>query len=538
MDFVEGEDISPEEASGPGWMTAYGRKNSKGKKTASTTRERKDGGRTTAPRNAYQRIVATSRLPQLPRDTYRIIVRPRDGLNVTKVSQIRFEQALAMAAALAPAEIEEDTICPNGTQNIYVVCTPHEKNARAYVNAQQVRLGECTYRVSVYPAPPDDTCKGVIRGVDVDISEAQLRARIVNHRNPGAIEAKRIKRTTAVIVLFKGMKVPNYVSCGASMFRCTLYRRHTEVCYGCGGLGHRADVCPNPNSKWCRTCGQKSPTEDHQCTPKCSLCGGPHPTADRACKNRFQIPYIVRRRRRQRRRRSEKTQMARGTQSRDSSVSSGVSSNPRRGRSVTPAAQQRNAMRSRSRSRGRSASRTRFQEELTWADRIKEKTPKPKKVTRSASPEHAEKSEIERLRQEIASLKAELRKHTAAQAITSRVEGASVADAAVHKSTQEPKVEVSKAKRKAPPPKEDESDSEMPEVESSQNKILEELLRISKENQSSINQLALRMGALESKVGAIEIKVVALENKTAIRAKPKVRTQATANDTGATPQGQ
>ncbi|KAH8027049.1 hypothetical protein HPB51_001945 [Rhipicephalus microplus] len=203
-----------------------------------------------AQRNAYQRIVTTSRLPQLPRDTYRIIVRPRNGLDVTKVSQIPFEQALAMAAALAPAEIEEDTICPNGTQNIYVVCTSHKKNACAYVKAQQVRLGDFTYLVSVYPAPPDDTCKGVTRGVD---------------------------------------------------------------------------------------------------------CG--------------------------------------------------------RGRSVTPAAQRR---KSRARSRGRSVSGRRFQEELTWADRVKEKTPKPIKVMWSASPEHGEKSEIEQLRQDIASLKAELRKKKAA----------------------------------------------------------------------------------------------------------------------------
>ncbi|KAH8028474.1 hypothetical protein HPB51_017431 [Rhipicephalus microplus] len=418
MEIVEGEEISQDEASSPAWMTAYGRKNNKGMRMANITRERtptrggrKGGGGTAAPRNAYQRIVATSRLPQLPRDTYRIIVRSRDGLNMTK--------------------------------------------------AQQVRLGDCTYRVSVYPAPPDDTSKGAIKGVDVDISEAQLRARIVNHRNSGAIEVKRIKNTTAVVVLFKGMKVPNYVSCGASMFRCTLYRRHTEVCYGCGGLGHRADVCPNPNSKWCRT-------------------------------------------------------------------------TPKKGRSITPAAQRR---KSRSRSRGRSASRRRIQEELTWADRVKEKTPKPKKVTRSASPEHNEKGDIEQLRQEIASLKAKLRKQTASQAISSRVEGANLADNAVHKSTQEPKVEINKAKRKAPPPK-DESGSEM-QVESSQKKMLDELLRISKENQLSINQLALRIRALESKVGAIEYKVVALENKMAIKTRPKVRTQAAVNDdAGATPQSQ
>ncbi|KAH8029508.1 hypothetical protein HPB51_011382 [Rhipicephalus microplus] len=170
--------------------------------------------------------------------------------------------------------------------------------------------------------------------------------------------------------------------------------------------------------------------------------------------------------------------MALGTQSRDSSVSPSVYGTPRRGRPVTPVAQRRKSY---SRSRGRSVSRRRFQAELTWADRVKEKTPKHKKVTRSASPEHGEKSEIEQLRQEIASLKPELCRQKAAQAISSRVEGANVADNAVHKSTQEPKFEVSKAKRKAPPPN-DESVWEMPGLESSQNKMLEELLRISKEN--------------------------------------------------------
>ncbi|KAH8029298.1 hypothetical protein HPB51_025056 [Rhipicephalus microplus] len=160
-----------------------------------------------------------------------------------------------------------------------------------------------------------------------------------------------------------------------------------------------------------------------------------------------------------------------------------------------------------------------------------------KKVTRSASPEHDEKSEIEQLRQEIGSLKKSYASRQPRRPFPAESRGANVADNAVHKSTQEPKVEVNKAKRKASPPK-DNSDSEM-QVQSSQNKMLEELLRISKENQLSINQLALHMGTLESKVGAIENKVVALENKKAIKTGPKVRTQAAvSDDAGATPQGQ
>ncbi|KAH7936353.1 hypothetical protein HPB52_021559 [Rhipicephalus sanguineus] len=378
MEIVDGEAISPEEANGPGWITAYNRKPSKSKakqpqdaRPASTRGRRRNGGRTTGPRGAYGRLVATSRLPQLPRDTYRIIVRPRDGLNVAKITPVQFEQSLAMAAALAPQDLTEDSICPNVTQNIFVVCTPSERNARAYTTVQQLRLRDTLYRVAVYPAPPDDTCKGVIRGIDLDLSDNQLRELIVKKRNPSALEVKRIKNTPAVTILFQGMQVPNYVYCGASIIRCTLFRRHTEVCYNCGSLGHRADVCPNPNTTWCRTFGLKTPPENHQCKPHCTLCGGPHPTADKDCKRKFQVPYIVRQRRRRRRQRGRsRSRGPSGASSRNSSATSSTSAASRRSRSVTPAARRRSALHSRSRSRGRSPSRLAG---LTWADRVQGK---------------------------------------------------------------------------------------------------------------------------------------------------------------------
>ncbi|KAH9382900.1 hypothetical protein HPB48_023522 [Haemaphysalis longicornis] len=96
---------------------------------------------------------------------------------------------------------------------------------------------------------------------------------IVNQRNSKSLEAKRVKTTTTVVVLFDDMKVPNYVMCGVSMLRFTLYTRQTDVCYGCGGLGHKADVCLNPSKKVCRGCGLASPTEDHPRSPKWALCG-------------------------------------------------------------------------------------------------------------------------------------------------------------------------------------------------------------------------------------------------------------------------
>ncbi|KAH7982852.1 hypothetical protein HPB52_007557 [Rhipicephalus sanguineus] len=79
--------------------------------------------------------------------------------------------------------------------------------------------------------------------------------------------------------------------------RCSLYRKKIDVCYKCGHLGHRMDVCPNPNNRVCRGCGLRNPDQGHQCNPKCDLCGGAHLTADRTCKARYKTPYLVRKRR-------------------------------------------------------------------------------------------------------------------------------------------------------------------------------------------------------------------------------------------------
>ncbi|KAH7953872.1 hypothetical protein HPB49_013322 [Dermacentor silvarum] len=69
-----------------------------------------------------------------------------------------------------------------------------------------------------------------------------------------------------------------------------------DVCYTCGRLVHRSDVCPSPEEVVCRGCGVTNSDEQHSCDPKCKLCGEPHLTAAKECKKRFQMPYVVRRR--------------------------------------------------------------------------------------------------------------------------------------------------------------------------------------------------------------------------------------------------
>lgn len=119
-----------------------------------------------------------------------------------------------------------------------------EKNARAYAKVQQVCIGTITTKVAAYVTASDDTCKGVIRGINPDISEVEPTYMIVNWRNPGALGERRIKKTTTVIVLLNGQNVPQYVLCDGVRCPWSVYCKQVDICYTSGDLGHKADVCP------------------------------------------------------------------------------------------------------------------------------------------------------------------------------------------------------------------------------------------------------------------------------------------------------
>ncbi|KAH7946603.1 hypothetical protein HPB52_001847 [Rhipicephalus sanguineus] len=301
--MVEGEQISKEEAESNGWITAHRKRNADKTRLENETRTAGHSGARVGARNAGQlrKVAAASRLPRLPKSHFRVVVRPGGGLDVRKCSQLKVTQAILMAARLPPAAAEEDIVCANAMQNIFVISTPSEWNANAYSTVQEIILADKRHPITAYITPPGNTCRGVVRGIDADLPEAALQSLFVTPKNPMVLGVRRIKESTTVIVLFNGMKVPNYVRCGPNMVRCTLYKRQIDTCRNCGRVGHRQDVCPRPTEKVCDLCGTLITTNGHECVqPKCALCGDAHLTGDRTCRNRYQVPYVVRRRRRRR----------------------------------------------------------------------------------------------------------------------------------------------------------------------------------------------------------------------------------------------
>ncbi|KAH6941422.1 hypothetical protein HPB50_017928 [Hyalomma asiaticum] len=76
-----------------------------------------------------KRIVKASRMPPMPEEHIKIVIRPRGGLNLEKVSPTTVGNAVVDAAGFSSEQTKEDIICPNFKQNILVASTPERSNA-------------------------------------------------------------------------------------------------------------------------------------------------------------------------------------------------------------------------------------------------------------------------------------------------------------------------------------------------------------------------------------------------------------------------
>lgn len=258
------------------------------------------------------RLTRAARMPRiLPKEDTKIVMRLRVGLNVGRIEANIVMSAVLTAAGTPKEYAREDTICTNIAQNIIVVSTPNEARAVKYTQVRHLLIGGSHYETHAYRSAPHGTVKGVIRGIAVEDTDSDIQENVVNPANPLALEAHRIGNSTTVVVLFAGPKVPNYVKYGSMLLRCGLYRQHYDVCRHCGQIGHRADVCPNPNARVCFACGTPNPTQDHAnaCKPSCKLCNGPHPTGEAGCTNKYKVPIVVTRRRWERRVEAQRQQL-------------------------------------------------------------------------------------------------------------------------------------------------------------------------------------------------------------------------------------
>ncbi|KAM7281624.1 uncharacterized protein ISCGN_005935 [Ixodes scapularis] len=272
-----GEDVDPDFCAG--WMRARAR--------GGTQVEKEPRPSSYVARKVIEKVERMWRMPRVGLEgENKVVVRPRGGLDLRKTSIVVVADAIRAAAGISEEEASSDTQCPNVQQNVVVISTGSDARAVKYAAMTCICVAGRSYEVRAYVTAPFDTVKGVIRGVPVHHMAEEIERLLIGPRNPTVQAAERIGSSATVVVIFGGDVVPHQVFYGGSVLRCSLYRKHYEVCKTCGRVGHRTDVCPTPGVRRCLGCGG-TPDPGHTCSPRCGLCGGPHVTGDKVCKNGF-----------------------------------------------------------------------------------------------------------------------------------------------------------------------------------------------------------------------------------------------------------
>ncbi|XP_065290550.1 uncharacterized protein [Dermacentor albipictus] len=285
------------------------------------------------------------RLPPLPRDDLKIVLRPR-GLAVKSLQTHQVAQAV-VAATKQGCKAEDLIIRLRNGSNIIISSTDNEEAAQTIRRITQLSFGGKNYAVNAHVAAPEGTLRGVIHGVDQGTSPEELKTNLrVRTQGVKVLAARMLGRSSTAVITFDGPILPKQVLYYGGEMWCYPYRPTRQVCYACGQQGHRMDVCPNPETRTCRQCGCQNPEEVHQCTPKCLLCGGDHAVGTRDCKQRLKSASELRWGTQQQLRRSRSRSRGRRPRwFRDESQGPGRSGSRSRSRG-------RSRSRSRSRSRG------------------------------------------------------------------------------------------------------------------------------------------------------------------------------------------
>ncbi|KAH9360363.1 hypothetical protein HPB48_022558 [Haemaphysalis longicornis] len=156
---------------------------------------------------------------------------------------------------------------------------PRRRSPAPAASTLQTKPGTC-----VYEMPPEDSCKGVVHGIDAGTPTSELMANLCA---PGTdiINARMMGRSETAIITFRGTYIPPYVLLYMAKYRCKPHKPKAQFCNTCYCIGHRADVCPQAGSQKCKKCGKllDEPDQQHECHMNCVNCHGEHPADYEDC---------------------------------------------------------------------------------------------------------------------------------------------------------------------------------------------------------------------------------------------------------------
>ncbi|KAH7934362.1 hypothetical protein HPB49_025160 [Dermacentor silvarum] len=302
---VEGEELSPQEfEDDPRWSRAIRARNKiyPALKQAPASDTSALSGYPAGPgkpaalpqgKSASPKLKKHPPLPRLPATDFKIVFRPRGGLDLRPINGGALLPILCAGAEIDYNQARsQDKLRINPHNNSLTVSTPSEPRMKRYVQLQGLQLNDQQYPMKAYVAAPDNAIKGILYNAVYNQSQEEIFEDLVA-LNPSRTftiaDARQLGRTKSILVTFiNTTEVPRQLNFYGAVYSCHPFKAKVEACFNCRKPGHRADVCPKERTGLCPRCGIAHPVKPTpDCTPKCILCGGAHFTGTRRCKVRF-----------------------------------------------------------------------------------------------------------------------------------------------------------------------------------------------------------------------------------------------------------
>ncbi|XP_070377974.1 uncharacterized protein [Dermacentor albipictus] len=224
-------------------------------------------------------------MPKFGAEDAVVVIKPKGTLNLAQFKGSNQIGEATYAAAGIPRASQDLAIWPAWDQNIIIIGIKNAQLIRQVLAIGQLQLGGQARAVQAYLKSSDNTSRGVIQ-VDPTATEADITQAIYSPEAP-VVGVRKLGKTNVAAITFEGRRVPFNVYYWGEAVPVRLYRKTTPACPRCGTIGHRADVCPNPQAGRCQACGETDLEEGHECQPSCLICGSPHATGSIQCTQKY-----------------------------------------------------------------------------------------------------------------------------------------------------------------------------------------------------------------------------------------------------------
>ncbi|KAH9364439.1 hypothetical protein HPB48_016653 [Haemaphysalis longicornis] len=153
---VDGESISPEYINEEaGWLTNHRRWSARAIATlgltsgvcpGKPTNDSQPSSKTPRLNTHAQRLQRLPHQPPLPSEDIKTVLRPPEGLDITKISQAGLRDGVLRATGISYDEAADDILRTNTAKNVIVASTASMARARKHTAIQELRFRDNSYK--------------------------------------------------------------------------------------------------------------------------------------------------------------------------------------------------------------------------------------------------------------------------------------------------------------------------------------------------------------------------------------------------------